>query len=236
MTMLSRRHFLSLGAAGALGGLLARRAGAAVVKAPLDVVALGFLPASLTLIARADWQSPKPKTWLLREAGGFDRLTVHHQGGRVCRESAVNAVMADVDAVFAGHFSRRYGDIGYHFMIDYAGRVWEGRSLSYEGAHVESQNGGNIGVLLLGNYEAQIPSDDAVQSLARLTYALREQFGIKRHRVYGHRDLGASVCPGKHLYPYVGELRDGALGEALILQADTGNVTASEKETTPHDS
>jgi hypothetical protein len=228
--LFSRRQFLRTGALGAVGGLWSQAVGAAVVKTPLREVSLAFLPAALTVIRRSDWRSAKPKAWLLREADGFDRVTVHHQGGQICRECAVNAVMADIDAVFAGHFTRRYGDIGYHFVIDYAGRVWEGRSLAYEGAHVENQNRGNIGVLLLGNYEAQAPSDAAVQALAALVHALRGQCGIKRHRVYGHRDLGASVCPGKQLYPYVGELREGDLVPDDSGPAGAGKTTTSEKE------
>ncbi len=228
MEALTRRRFLRLGAAGAAAGLLARPTRAAIA-APVPIDDLTFLPETLTVIRRGDWRSARPKLWMLRAAGAFKRMTVHHQGARVCTECAVNAVMADVDAIYAGHFGRRYGDIGYHFVVDFAGRVWEGRSLAYEGAHVESQNVGNIGILLLGNYEEQTPSTEAVQTLVRLTGALRGRFGVPPHGIYGHRDLGASVCPGKRLYPYVAELRTGALSDVPRLEGDGSPGTEDQE-------
>ena len=91
--------------------------------------------------------------------------------------------------------------------MDYVGRVWEARSLAYEGAHVAGQNERNLGVMLLGNYEQQAPSVTQITSLEAVVQALRERYGIKRHRVYGHRDLGQSVCLGAHLYPHVEKLK-----------------------------
>jgi N-acetyl-anhydromuramyl-L-alanine amidase AmpD len=94
--------------------------------------------------------------------------------------------------------------------LDYAGRVWEGRSLVYEGAHVVCQNERNIGIMLLGNFEAQSPSPAQRESVKRLIALLRERYKIKPHRVFGHCDLGHSVCPGRHLYAFVRGIRDQA--------------------------
>jgi len=109
--------------------------------------------------------------------------------------------------VFVTHTRRNYGDIGYHFVIDYTGTVWEGRSLAYEGAHVACQNERNIGVMVLGNFEDQAPSVSQVATVDLLIGLLQQRFRIKPHRIFGHRDLGHSVCPGKQLYTYVRQLR-----------------------------
>ena len=95
-----------------------------------------------------------------------------------------------MEGVFASHTRRNYGDIGYHFVIDYAGTVWEGRSLAYEGAHVACQNERNIGVMLLGNFEEQAPSASQIATASRLLGLLQQRFRIKPHRIFGHRDLG----------------------------------------------
>ena len=99
--------------------------------------------------------------------------------------------------------------MGYHFVIDSVGRIWEARSLAYEGAHTSGQNEGNIGLMLLGNFEEQVPPAAQLQSLEHAVNRLRDRFRIKQHRVYGHRDLAQSLCPGKALYPLIKDLRTG---------------------------
>lgn len=195
----TRRRFLLMSA----GFWVAGRAGAAVVKQPLNPPDLSFLESALDVIPRADWAPESPRPWLLREAGSYDRLTIHHAGLRINRNEHVTLVQRDIEGIWAGHIARGYGDLAYHFVVDYAGRVWEGRPLSYEGAHVSGENKANIGVMLLGNFEKQAPSPRQLSGCTTLVQGLRRQYGIKQHRVYGHRDIGASDCPGRYLYPHV---------------------------------
>jgi hypothetical protein len=43
------------------------------------------------------------------------------------------------------------GDIGYHYIVDRSGAIWQGRRIRYQGAHARgSANNGNIGIVLLG--------------------------------------------------------------------------------------
>jgi hypothetical protein len=144
---------------------------------------------------------------MLREGGVFDRITVHHEGGALSLSGDPSTVAAEIDSVYAGHKAKNYADIAYHLIVDRSGCVWEGRSLAYEGAHVINQNKNNLGILVLGNYEKQSPTDESLTALRALVQCLRKNFGIKHHRVYGHRDLGASLCPGKTLYPHVAAMR-----------------------------
>jgi len=92
-------------------------------------------------------------------------------------------------------------------MIDYSGRIWEGRSLKYQGAHVSSRNPGNIGVVLLGNFEIQKPSAAQKATLVKLVTELRRYYGVSRRRIYGHRDLDSTLCPGRNLYPFLPTLK-----------------------------
>ena len=46
-----------------------------------------------------------------------------------------------------------WSDIGYNFVIDRWGRVWEGRGLFRVGAHTLGHNTGTVGVSFMGNYE-----------------------------------------------------------------------------------
>lgn len=179
----------------------------AVVKRLLPSVDLDFITSRVHLMPRSEWTEAGPKAWLLREAENYDRLTLHHAGNSVNFHTERNAVIHDIDGILTAHMERNYGDIGYHFIIDYAGGVWEGRSLAYEGAHVSSQNKRNIGVMLLGNFQKQKPSSKQLYSMKQIVSLLQDRYRIKRYRIYGHRDLGESICPGKNLYPYVLKLK-----------------------------
>ncbi len=200
----TRRQFLK----GLLLTPLLLAAPQALAARRLNELSLAFLTSSVTLTRRSVWANRRPLTAKLKPAAFFRRITVHHSGALVLRDTDRSSVMDDLNGVLEAHTRIRYGDIGYHFAVDYAGRVWEGRSLSYEGAHVSSENEGNIGLMLLGNFEKQKPSQAQLQTLARVTTLLRRHFDIPATRVYGHRDIGASVCPGRFLYPYVVTLRN----------------------------
>ncbi len=204
---LSRRCFLTSLLVGASGLLAAPRSLFAAKR--LSELSLSFLSSSLPLIRRSAWAKRRPLANRLKTAGFFSRLTVHHSGSLVLRHTDRRSVSADLNDVLDAHLRIRYGDIGYHFIVDYAGRVWEGRSLSRVGAHVSGENEGNIGVMLLGNFEKQKPSKAQVDTLGRLVSLLRGHFDIPARRVYGHRDIGASACPGRHLYPYVVAMKAG---------------------------
>lgn len=137
----------------------------------------------------------------------FSRLTIHHTGAGVNRHLSQDQVATDIEIIRGAHRHRLWGDIGYHFVIDRAGRVWEGRPLRYMGAHVAEANSENLGIVLLGNFEQQRPAPQQLVSMHKLTGALRTQLSIPGNRVYGHRDLGRTLCPGRFLYGTVGALR-----------------------------
>jgi hypothetical protein len=169
----------------------------AQVRGHLDALSKQF-----DLKRRFQWTGEPPRMDRLRAATGYTRLTVHHTGTVTNHHQDLGMVAADIANVMTGHRNRR-------FVIDRAGRVWEGRSLCYIGAHVSSENDDNIGVMLLGNFENQRPSDLQIQTLNRFALALRTRFTIPRYRVYGHCDLGHTLCPGRYLYGYVGNMRTG---------------------------
>jgi len=205
---LNRRHFIGKLCLG-LPALswLAPQARAAWTRRNPRPVDLDFITSQMKLVRRAEWSPTDPDPRCLRLADGFDRVTVHHAGSTPNFATARRTVMHNLNGMLAAHLGRRYGDIGYHFIVDYGGGVWEGRPLRYEGAHVLSENDRNIGIVMLGNFERQLPSAAELNSLGRVVSLLRQRYGIRRHRVYGHRDLGQSVCPGRTLYGHITRLR-----------------------------
>jgi hypothetical protein len=205
MTDCTRRRFLEQGLLAL--PVLASAPAVLGAAAPAAKLSVDFSKSGLSVMKRDRWASASPDPRRLRRAYGYDKITVHHSGATRNYHTVENAVIHDIECICAGHRSRRYGDIGYHFILDYAGRVWEGRGLPYQGAHVLGRNVGNIGIMLLGNFDDQSPSAKQLASLKKLVSALCASLSITPARVYGHRDIGASSCPGRNLYPHIPRLR-----------------------------
>ncbi len=119
-----------------------------------------------------------------------------------------------------------WNDIGYNFLVDKYGQVFEGRAGGIErnviGAHAEGFNTGSTGVAVIGNYSATRISPAAlhalvgllawrldvahVDPLSTLTWrsggnpGYRAGKEVKLRAISGHRDTGPTSCPGAALY------------------------------------
>jgi hypothetical protein len=172
------------------------------------------------VIPRSGWgaRAPDPSN-LTSNRTRWSRITVHHTalptstlGHRTSAETG-----QAVKGIQRQHMSDRgFGDIGYHFVIDPVGRVFAARSLAWQGAHARgSNNVSNIGVCLLGNFEAERPTSPALQSLGSLLDQLRERHHIPRTEVFGHCDFTATICPGRHLMNWVHRYKGGLAAASL---------------------
>ena len=65
-----------------------------------------------------------------------------------------------------------WNDIGYNFLVDRFGTIYEGRfggvDRNVVGAHAQGFNTGSVGIALLGNYEGVSPTPAAQDAIARL--------------------------------------------------------------------
>lgn len=175
-----------------------------------DASPVAYLASRVDLRERSTWTDISPQRGQLQPADRFTRLTVHHAGAHRSFHVAAPDVAGEIENILGAHQKRHFGDIGYHFIIDRAGRVWEGRSTAYTGAHVSGENEQNIGVMLLGNFEYQLPSSRQLDTLHETTTALRTFYGIGADHLYGHCDLGSTLCPGRYLYGYVSGMKSPA--------------------------
>jgi N-acetyl-anhydromuramyl-L-alanine amidase AmpD len=160
------------------------------------------------------------------------RITVHHSGGKAFGDSSAEATGKMIRSIQQNHQQERgWCDIGYHFIIDRGGRVWEGRPASQLGAHAGSisMNQANLGIVVLGNFDLQAPARAQLSSLERLLVVLCRRHGIRRTEVYGHGEVrrkegaGATECPGRLLSAWVEDFRRGrkwtASGSRSVLSA-----------------
>jgi hypothetical protein len=94
-----------------------------------------------------------------------------------------------------------FADIGYHFVIDDLGWVYEGRSLAVRGAHTGGYNTGTLGIVLMGNFEVRQPTGAQLAYLKLLVRQLVDEYSITH--LAGHYDFqpDETVCPGRNLEP-----------------------------------
>jgi hypothetical protein len=165
------------------------------------------------MMPRAWWTKYGPNGAKLNPMAGVNRITVHHEGHTPVWFTDDRSTRERMEQVRGVHTrDRKWADIGYHYIIDRAGRIIEGRSVAYQGAHVSQQNEHNVGVMLLGNFEQQSPSQQQLLSLQTTLRFLMAKYRVPTNRVYTHRELGPTVCPGRNLQPRVASLRtSGAL-------------------------
>ena len=113
------------------------------------------------VISRSNWAGGNPVPSRMNRNRPITRITLHHDGMQPFTSTSTDAAAARLESIRRSHLQRRpqrFGDIGYHYAIDPAGRVWCCRPLGYQGAHVAGKNPGNLGIVVLGNYDRQSPN------------------------------------------------------------------------------
>jgi hypothetical protein len=119
-------------------------------------------------------------------------------------------------------------------LVDRFGQVWEGRYGGLEstviGAHARGYNIGTVGVGLLGDYESvdtTAPMIDAAEAFIAWKFSLfhvdptattnlTDGGGQKVPTIFGHRDVGRTLCPGRFGYARLPEIRS-AVDERLAI-------------------
>lgn len=164
--------------------------------------------ASMGVIPRSRWTQSGPVGSRINSMGGIASVTLHHEGWTPVYFTDAQTTAERIELVRSIHVDKRgWGDLGYHFVIDRAGRVWEGRDVRFQGAHVKDHNEHNIGVMVLGNFEQQRPSSAQVEAMVGVVRTLARQYRISPHRVYTHQELRPTACPGRALQPRIASLR-----------------------------
>ena len=162
----------------------------------------------ITVIGRSAWTREQPKWKFSKKMNGVDRITVHHDAllidgrGQAWAASRLNKIRRS-------HLQRgsQWVDIGYHYIIDPDGRVWEGRPIDIEGAHVAATNDHNIGVMCMGNFERDRPTQAQLYSLDSMVADLMRRYRVPMGRVVTHQELKPTECPGNNLQSYMRQTR-----------------------------
>ena len=175
------------------------------------------------IYSRAQWGANEK----LRDRGSLHYYEVH--AGFVHHTvNANNYSAADVPGILRGIYayhtrSRGWSDIGYNFLVDRFGRIWEGRAggvgRPVVGAHTLGYNDYSFAMSAIGNFETARPSSAMLQAYGVLfgwklslhgvgAGATRQRVGDRTFpAVNGHRDAGSTACPGRYLYAQLPRIR-----------------------------
>lgn len=159
----------------------------------------------LEFVSRAEWGAAPIKS-NSKAMGQVKRITLHHT-----HEYPGMNKLSDVRVIqsIARYHRKNLGwaDIGYHFIIGRDGRVYEGRSSLYQGAHVGGHNENNLGISMMGNFMKKLPTAKQLSSLKKLLALKFTEYNLSADELYGHRDFKATECPGEILYSWLLEYK-----------------------------
>ena len=183
--------------------------------------------------------TPKPRIYSRAQWGADERVRdraslsyyevdagfVHHT------VNANDYTAAEVPGIIRGIYSyhvrtRGWSDVGYNFLVDKYGRIWEGRAGGVDravvGAHTQGYNQYSFAMSAIGNFETARPSATMINAFAQLMAWKLSLHGVsasdtsqvlagKRFQaINGHRDAGTTACPGKYLYAQINSIRTKA--------------------------
>jgi hypothetical protein len=179
-----------------------------------------------SIVSRSGWGADEEIVRARPIIAAADRLAiVHHTAGTNAYTPAQAAAI--VRGIELYHVKGNgWNDIGYNFLVDRFGTVYEGRGGGIEknviGAHSEGFNTGTFGVALIGNYARATPPKaqrDAlvnllawrldvahIDPLSTVVYAsggnakFKAGKSVTLRAISGHRDTGPSECPGAGTY------------------------------------
>ncbi len=104
-------------------------------------------------------------------------------------------------AIEAEHLAENWSGIGYNFVVDQEGNIYEGRGWNLQGAHCPDHNITGLGVQIAIGGD-QEPSAKALAACRALYDEACKKTGRNLAKK-GHRDGFATLCPGTHLYAWV---------------------------------
>jgi len=201
-----------------------------------------------SLVSRTEWGCPDGQSsasWSPQYTA-VTHLVVHH----TATTNVSSDWPAQVRSIWTVHtYTRGWGDIGYNYLIDPLGVIYEGRSGGDDviGAHFSCHNANTMGVALLGDYESASPTPEARGSLERLLAWKASQSGIDPlgrtdhpgtqltlDNISGHRDGNDSPtvctitsCPGDQLYSLLPEIRTAVADAVAVPEPGPSDLVAT---------
>jgi uncharacterized protein with LGFP repeats len=189
------------------------------------------------IITRTEWGGDSVPPRAAPEYGEIQAAFVHHtvSANDYAPEESAGIVLG----IARYHRdSNRWNDIGYNFLVDRYGQVFEGRAGGIDqaviGAQAQGYNSVSTGVATIGTFTSVPFPEPGMDALARLIGWKLSLHGVPTEgqvvvtsaggpanrypsgtpvtleRICGHRDGDSTSCPGESLYAQLPDLRSRA--------------------------
>ncbi len=193
------------------------------VSAPV----VSVTPTPPTIISRAGWGANESYMAWEPEYDSVSHFVIHH----TVTVNGDSDPAATVRAIYYYHaVSLEWGDVGYNYLIDGQGRIYEGR-YGGEGVvagHARPYNSGTIGIAILGNYASTSVPTAAVASLQELVAWKAALHAVHPGQssflldgtfpnIMGHRDCNLTTCPGDRAYALLPAVRNAVWARMQAL-------------------
>jgi hypothetical protein len=194
------------------------------------------------IISRTEWGGDTVPPRAAPSYGQVQLAFVHHTV--TANDYAPEDSAAIVLAIARYHRdTNRWNDIGYNFLVDQYGQVFEGRAGGVDqaivGAQAQGWNSVSTGIACLGTFTALAQSEAGLEALAQLigwkltlhgvpivgqvtatslggeSNRYRSGTPVVFERISGHRDGNVTTCPGDILYAQLADLRNRAARYAV---------------------
>jgi uncharacterized protein with LGFP repeats len=200
-------------------------------------------PGQPAIIARSSWASAACKPRVPAVFGAVQLAFVHHTVSSNSYSASQSAAMVRSICLFH-KYGNGWNDIGYNFVVDRYGQIFEARAGGIDEAIVGAQAGGynvfSTGVALLGTFSGGGPNRQTFDALSHLlawklslhgvelpgnvTVRVTSQGApysryragsrVRLNRIAGHRDADTTSCPGTGMYRQLPRLRQVVRGLA----------------------
>ena len=209
----------ALAALGAAAGLFSQRPRVVVLPNEAESNEDAFRP---RIVSRDEWgalpvdhtarnerglyqSGVNPEGWYeyagdLRDS--YQTLVVHHSA---FYKADGRATLLEAQRLHRG--DRGWADVGYHFMLDVDGVIYEGRNLGVRGVHTQGRNTGSAGVCLLGDFRFRAPTPAQWSALVVLGRWLAAELELTHLAAHSQFNEG-TVCPGARVIEQLSALAD----------------------------
>lgn len=203
------------------------------------------------IVTRSQWGANE--SWAVDSAQSpkLDAMYIHHTAG-TNNYSAAQAYQ-QIRAIYSYHArTLNWGDIGYQFLVDRYGTIYEGRRGALTSLPVGAQAGGfntnTIGISAMGNFDVAQPPAAMVEALQKVLAWQGYRHGLKANSntqltsratpgssakypggtkvtvpvILGHRDTNSTACPGRYLYPKLSSMRTNVANRIAAAEREHG--------------
>jgi hypothetical protein len=143
--------------------------------------------------SRAEWGARPPKSRRAMPPKQVTHLFLHHAAAVY---PSGDEAMRRIQRFHQD--SRGWLDYAYNYGVWDDGSIWEGRGWGAQGGHTRGWNTKSVAVCYMGDGSKPVPKA-ALDAILWLAGEADRHFGRELVRK-GHRDVGATSCPGDWLY------------------------------------